>query len=73
MRDRMHMMRNATLDVLTAEQSPKAVGKFIAPWRAPLCQFVFVGYGPVILICVATTRCGWPFRLIGEWPHPGRP
>ena len=79
MRDRTHMMRNATLDVLTAERARKAVGKFIAHLGVRLSASLYLSgkepgyldlccYHPLWMACQIDRRVAstWP-PTVSQW------
>ena len=72
-RDRTHMMRNATLDVLTAEQARKAVQEFIAHLGVRLSASLYLsGKQPGYLDLCCYHPLWMACQIDRAWPHPGR-
>ena len=78
-RDRTHMMRNATLDVLTAEQARKAVQEFIAHLGVRLSASLYLSgkqpgyldlccYHPLWMACQIDRRVAFPWPpIVSQW------
>ena len=78
-RDRTHMMRNATLDVLTAEQARKAVQEFIAHLGVRLSASLYLSgkqpgyldlccYHPLWMACQIDRRVASPWPpIVSQW------